>query len=63
MERNMKRFRIDLKKLASSSKQPKEFSDALAAAKNGEGEKRCFTKTFVASGKPPKGLSADLEFL
>ena len=63
MERNMKRFRIDLKKLASSSKQPKEFSDALVGAKNAEKRKLDFTKTFVASGKFPKGLSADLEFL
>jgi len=59
----VKRIRIDLKKLVSSSKQPKELSDALVGAKIGEEVKRDFTKTFVASGKGRKGLSADLEFL
>ena len=52
MEENMKRLRIDLKKLGSSSKLPKEFSDALAGEKNGSKEKRDFTKTFVAASKP-----------
>jgi hypothetical protein len=47
----MKRIKIDLKKLVSSSKQPKEFSDALESEKKCENEKRDFTKTFVASGK------------
>jgi len=51
----MKRIRIDLKKLNSSSKQPKELSDALVGAKNGEEKKRGFTKTFVASGKQLAG--------
>ena len=47
----MKNFKIDLKKIASGSKQAKGFSDALMDAKNCKEEKRGFTKTFVASGK------------
>ncbi len=47
----MKPIKIDLKKVIASSKQVKEFSDALAGAKNCEEKKRSFTKTFVASGK------------
>jgi len=53
VEKIMKKKRIDLKNLESSSKLPKEFSDALVDAKSGEEEKRGFTKTFVASGKTP----------
>jgi hypothetical protein len=51
----MKKIKIDLKKLASRSKQPKEFSDALESEKKCEDKKRDFTKTFVASGKGPRG--------
>lgn len=51
----MKPMRIDLKKLHPKSKQPKEFSEALVGAKKGHEGKRDFTKTFVASGKPPAG--------
>ncbi len=50
-EEPMKRIRIDLKKLDSSSKQPKEFSEALLGTKKSKEENRGFTKTFVASGK------------
>ena len=48
----MKKIKINLKKLASTSKQPKEFSDALEKERKCGDEKRDFTKTFVASGKP-----------
>jgi len=47
----MKRVRIDLKKLDSSSNQPKEFSEALLGTKKSKEEKRDFIKTFDASGK------------
>ena len=46
----MKQIKIDLKKMATSSKQPKELSDALAGPKNGHQEGQCFTKTFAAPG-------------
>ena len=47
----MKKMKIDLKKLTSSSKQPKEFSEAFETEKKCEDKKSDFTKTFVASGK------------
>jgi len=50
----MKRIRIDLKKLDSSSQQPKEFSENLLKTKKSNGEKRTFTKTFYASVKLPQ---------
>lgn len=58
----MKRIKINLKKLDSKSNQPKEFSEALLGAKKNHEGKRDFTKTFVASGKPAKGLSEEREF-
>jgi hypothetical protein len=54
----MKNLKIDLKKLKSSSKQPKEISEALENANKCGEEKQGFTKTFVASGV--KGWSSDL---
>ena len=48
----MKNFKIDLKKTISSSKLTKEFSAALADAKNGVKGKQVFTKTFIALSKP-----------
>ncbi len=53
----MKRIRIDLKKLESSSKQPKEFSEALLGTQKSKEGKKDFTKTFVASGKGVKGFT------
>ena len=50
----MKQIKIDLKKLTSKSKQPKEFSNSLESENKCGKEKRDFTKSFGATGtKPP----------
>jgi hypothetical protein len=50
----MKDINIDLKKLKSTSKQPKEFSESLESDNKGGKKKRSFAKTFGATGTKPK---------
>ena len=52
----MKDLKIDLKKIASGPKHVMGFYESCKDAKGGDVHKLVFTKSFVASGKGPRGM-------